>query len=967
MFAADIRAQYMQYPQHAGSLPNGPEYEREISAAYDNLPADVQMQYEQRAARYNAELAGRQQLQQVQQQQQQGRQAQPPQPQQQVLKQATVAPTAQQQALQQLQQQQQAGLVPAAPAGGMLLGRRNGTSAGVMAAELPPKRHRPEYPGFVPGQYGTASGGGGSSGSGGGAAPGAGSAGRGPPPGASYSYPPLPPPHSQQQPHPYASNQGPHAQLPQQQQQQQLASGHGSFRTQYGVTTAAPPPSLPSISLTAPSPTEMGAAVEGTIDGMFNSGYLATVTVRGMSYRAVLFSPVLALASAGPPAPHRVSGGAVAAPPPGPPTAPPPLQHPSSHPHGGFNAGYHPHPHYAQSATQLPPHSLLPPGAEAAGAYSAANGSASGGGGAAAAPPSLLPPSPPSFPVSPAAPSSHQQQQQQPQVQLSAPSAPSGGSPFAQPPPQPLGAAGSNSAHRTSAFALVQQHTETSSPAAAATPPHAPATTAAPLPDVGGPSASTIAAAAARFMSELAAAAAVPSSYGSGQRTADGTYGRSPQVSAGVVARGGRWRSGGWRRRGPGGGGGGVQPSAAPRDSRMSGTGAVPPSAQIHDYTNLKQLSDEQKAELRALEQAEPGAGAADDAGYRIVDNQPSARLLSGFSIPLVGLGTWKSAKGEVGAAVATALRQGYRHIDCARIYQNEHEVGEALAAVLSEGVVRREEVFITSKLWNTDHEPSRVEAACRRTMEDLRVSYLDLYLMHWPVSGNSGPEVVPALEDTWAAMEALVRGTRGLVRTIGVSNFSIVKLERLLKKARIVPAVVQAHPYWRNDALRRWAADRGIHLTAYSPLGSPDSAAITKRDEATVRSPLKDEVVAQAAQALGKSPAQVLIRWAVQRGTSVLPKSVQPGRIRSNLDVFDWEIPADLYDKLCSLEYQHRMVDGGFFISPQGPYRTLQDLWDEHPGGAADAGAARAAMPLAAGPTPNAPGSSLPHLGSKI
>ncbi|GFR45269.1 hypothetical protein Agub_g6375, partial [Astrephomene gubernaculifera] len=181
---------------------------------------------------------------------------------------------------------------------------------------------------------------------------------------------------------------------------------------------------------------------------------------------------------------------------------------------------------------------------------------------------------------------------------------------------------------------------------------------------------------------------------------------------------------------------------------KMSGTDAVPASAQIHDYTNLKQLSEEQKAQLQRLEQADAGAGSP-DAGYRIVDNQPSAKLLSGYSIPLVGLGTWKSAKGEVGAAVATALRQGYRHIDCAKIYQNEHEVGEALSAVLSEGVVRREEVFITSKLWNSDHEPSRVEAACRRTMEDLRVSYLDLYLMHWPVSGNSGPEVLPRLEDT--------------------------------------------------------------------------------------------------------------------------------------------------------------------------------------------------------------------------
>ncbi|GLC35191.1 hypothetical protein PLESTM_000289300 [Pleodorina starrii] len=358
----------------------------------------------------------------------------------------------------------------------------------------------------------------------------------------------------------------------------------------------------------------------------------------------------------------------------------------------------------------------------------------------------------------------------------------------------------------------------------------------------------------------------------------------------------------------------------------MSGTDEVAASPQLHDYTHLKQLSEEQKAELKRLEQVEPPAGSP---GYRVIDNQPSAKLLSGYSIPLVGLGTWKSAKGEVGAAVATALRMGYRHIDCARVYQNEHEVGEALSAVLAEGVVRREEVFVTSKLWNSDHEPARVEAACRKSMEDLRVSYLDLYLMHWPVTGNTGPEVLPPLADTWAAMEALV--DKGLVRTIGVSNFSIKKLERLMTSARIKPAVVQveSHPYWRNEALRGWCAERGIHLTAYSPLGSPDSATIVKRAEDTP-TPLREALVAEVASKMGKDAGQVLIRWALQRGTSALPKSVKPERIRSNLDVFDWEIPADLYDKLSHLPHQQRMVDGNFWINPAGPYRTLQDLWDE-------------------------------------
>ncbi|KAG2499557.1 hypothetical protein HYH03_002502 [Edaphochlamys debaryana] len=326
------------------------------------------------------------------------------------------------------------------------------------------------------------------------------------------------------------------------------------------------------------------------------------------------------------------------------------------------------------------------------------------------------------------------------------------------------------------------------------------------------------------------------------------------------------------------------------------------------------------------MEAQQGGSMAA--SGYRVLQSQPSVKLSSGYSLPLVGLGTWKSAKGEVGAAVASALRAGYRHIDCARIYGNEHEVGEALAAVLAEGVVRREEVFITSKLWNSDHDPARVEAACKQTMADLRVSYLDLYLIHWPVTGNTGPEVLPRLEDTWAAMEKLVDA--GLVRTIGVSNFSVPKLERLMAGARIPPAVnqVEAHPYWRNEALRAWCEARGVHLTAYSPLGSPDSAAITKRPEDTP-TPLKDALVGQVAAQLVRSPAQILIRWAVQRGTSVLPKSVNADRIRSNLDVMDWEIPADLFQQLSAIPHQARMVDGSFWVNPQGPYVTIHDLWD--------------------------------------
>lgn len=232
------------------------------------------------------------------------------------------------------------------------------------------------------------------------------------------------------------------------------------------------------------------------------------------------------------------------------------------------------------------------------------------------------------------------------------------------------------------------------------------------------------------------------------------------------------------------------------------------------------------------------------------------------------------------------AVRAGYRHIDCASIYQNEHEVGQALAEVLSEGVVSRQQLFITSKLWNTDHAPDRVAAACRKTLADLRLSYLDLYLIHWPVTPTPGPELVPDIGTTWVAMEALVR--EGLVRSIGVSNFSATKLQRLLLcPARVVaPAVnqVEVHPYFRNDALIAWCRGHGIHVTAYSPLGSPDSGAIFKRKFSP--SLMQDPVVVDVASKMEKSPAQVLVRWALQHGTSVLPKSSNPQRIKANLQV---------------------------------------------------------------------------------
>jgi alcohol dehydrogenase (NADP+) len=307
-------------------------------------------------------------------------------------------------------------------------------------------------------------------------------------------------------------------------------------------------------------------------------------------------------------------------------------------------------------------------------------------------------------------------------------------------------------------------------------------------------------------------------------------------------------------------------------------------------------------------------------------------------TIPALGLGTWKSSNGEAAQAVSKAIEIGYRHIDCASIYQNQKEIGTALAEALSAEQVKREELWITSKLWNNAHAKKHVQPALERTLKDLQLDYLDLFLIHWPIHFQPNvvfpkrpeeflaPDAIPVLE-TWQAMEKMVK--KGLCRFIGVCNFNLPRLIELKHQAHIQPVInqIELHPYLQQEKMLKYCSENDVLLTAYSPLGSGDRPAALKKDNEP--SLLNHPIIVEIAQKRGITPGQVLLAWGLSRGTVVIPKSVNSGRLQENFLAADLELEASDLLAIQELEQDYRFVDGAFFKTPGSPYSDI-DFWSD-------------------------------------
>ncbi|NIB40466.1 aldo/keto reductase [Pseudomaricurvus alkylphenolicus] len=313
---------------------------------------------------------------------------------------------------------------------------------------------------------------------------------------------------------------------------------------------------------------------------------------------------------------------------------------------------------------------------------------------------------------------------------------------------------------------------------------------------------------------------------------------------------------------------------------------------------------------------------------------------------PKIGLGLWKIPTPECADVVYNAIKVGYRHLDSACDYGNEVEVGQGIQRAIADGLCSRDDLWITSKLWNTYHRPEHVQPALEKTLNDLGLEYLDSYLIHFPIAQPFVPfetryppewfldpdaanpemkiEPVP-LHQTWQAMEALVE--KGLVKHIGVCNYNTGLLNDLMAYARIKPAELQieSHPYLTQERLIRLAQDYGIEVTAFSPLGALSYFELNMAEP--IESVITQQAVVDIAEAHGKTPAQVVLRWGVQRDTVVITKSTKTERLQENINIFDFTLSDDEMAAISALNRNRRFNDPGDFC--EGAFNKFYPIYD--------------------------------------
>ncbi|RZC41293.1 aldose reductase-like [Asbolus verrucosus] len=318
----------------------------------------------------------------------------------------------------------------------------------------------------------------------------------------------------------------------------------------------------------------------------------------------------------------------------------------------------------------------------------------------------------------------------------------------------------------------------------------------------------------------------------------------------------------------------------------------------------------------------------------------PSLKLNNGLEMPVVGLGTYKSEKGKVEQAVRDAIDAGYRHFDCAWFYGNEHEVGVALREKIKEGAVKREDLFITSKLWNNFHAKDRVVPMLKETLNSFKLDYIDLYLIHWPFGFKENASLWPISEgeaafsdidylETWEGMEECVR--QGLTKSIGVSNFSEEQIERILKNCQIKPVAnqVEVNPNLNQKKLIQFCKERDIVITGYCPLGRSEYAGMPGFPDPTIFDPK----VAEIGKKYNKTPAQVVLNYLISLGITVVPKSVTKSRIIENINVFDFKLDTEDVAYLDSCNKNQRVcplseIEKAVKLAIDSGYRHFDCAW---------------------------------------